>query len=231
MTKPIPNYPGDKRSLVNDAIFLIHLRALNLAGADRAVSFEQTWFDKELNPDFPVPYRTAQRCLGRLTSVAFVVKRAGTGRSKSVYYALPCGLERMSYALHNGLSEWTREKGGVLTTMYAPPDSPVCLTWADNCQCIQTLFFAEQIPDDLELSFFQPIRAILIPKGELDGWHWQPFQRWQRRKRTPYILYAARYFIKQLRWFEGQLGDLNVWNIPSVKHIVEEVERLSASPR
>ncbi len=212
MTKPIHNYQGDQRSLMSDACYLVHLRAINIAAGDRGVSFSQLWIDSD-NQDFSLAPRTAQQSLRRLTRANLLLYVAGKGRKPSGYYAPYCSLERMKYALRFGVND---------DKMYAPDDSPVCLVWESPCECYSTLVAVEQ---GMEIYFHKSITPSFVQRSGLSIW--------RRRVRTlplPRELDSALRFIKQLRGFEEQLGGLDVWEIPSVKHILDECRRFGVSP-
>lgn len=204
MTKAIPKYPGDQRSLINDAHFLIHLRALNIAAGDRGVSFAQLWIDTD-NEDFPIAYRTAQACMRRLADSALLLLVPGTGRSPSGYYAPYCSLERILYALRFGLKD---------DQMFAPDNSPVCLVWESPCECYSMLAAAER---GWTIYTAASIRLADWRLGD-------PFV-WRQERHMPRELHSALRFIKQLRNLERELNNLNIWEIPSVKHVLNELER------
>lgn len=220
MTNPIWNYSGNQKSLRSDALFLVHLRALNVAAGDRAISADQPTLAKTMV--FPAPgvshlsERTNRAALRRLIDSVLVFVKLGKGRAANVYYVPPCSLERIRYALRFGLSD---------KNMYAPHDSPVCMTWRQNCQCLESLAATEQ---GRSVMICNPppraIRAIHIS-------HWRITDFWKRGQYVPSEIFAAQYFINQLQQLASFVQPLDVWAIPSVKHILLELERFKAFER
>lgn len=211
MTKAIWNYQGDKRSLASDALFLVHLRALNVAAGDRAISSTHPALAESMVIPMPgaghLSERTNRASMRRLIDSGLILVDAGEGRAPNTYYVPECGLERVTYALRYSLND---------DQMYAPIWSPVCLVDEPPCQCREMLFAAQL---GIPIYLHRSITPIHLRRGDRVIW---------RRRGAPRITRAmdsAFRFIKRLRGIDLLVRPLDVWKIPSVEHILSEIKR------